>query len=223
MSPMPVHITRTNNIVRGTRTDELIRSSEKYMYESIYTTSKLKKKYNQFSKTATVNMDTSLKNGTKRKAELTTAKEEAAKKRRSMAADCEQRIATRYQPISTSRGEERYTAGRETTIQWREPLDWRFVTANTLHNYIPFEKSNITQGGTLKYIKGKLAKFLPPTSTYQDTEGSTPIWYMTGNQLRKAVYRAAFTRNDIVKKAECDQMIDDLSLAAPEQDHGGML
>lgn len=78
------------------------------------------RKHKQFSFTSYLIMKTSQQ---QMKVELATVKEEAAKKRWKMVADCKQWMATIYQPASISRGEEQKAAGCETTTQWRKPMD----------------------------------------------------------------------------------------------------
>lgn len=92
------------------------------------------------------------------------AREEAAKKRRKIASEYD---GGTYQPANNSKYEERAMTGRTTKLPIEEPLDLKFVTPSTLHNYVRFKRSDVNQGVVLKFIITELAKHPSPTSRTQ--------------------------------------------------------
>lgn len=150
---------------------------------------------------------------TKRRQELNNAREEAAKKRKKIAGKCN---SGTYQPSNVSKGEEKAMAGRTTTLSIKKPTDWRFVTPSTLHNYVPFERSDVNQGIVFKLITTELAKHPKPTSTYKNKDHDLiPLWYLSKKQLRKTIYKAAFRRTDEAKLHEWLTMFNDLKPGIP--------
>jgi len=77
--------------------------------------------------------------------------------------------------------------------QWNQPFDWRFVTENTLYKYIPFEE-NINISQAMDYVTDKLKQHEPSTKIIKAVDKDTPIWYMSRNAIRSALYRASIQR-----------------------------
>jgi len=44
-------------------------------------------------------------------------------------------------------------ARKKQNTDWNQPIDWRMVTATTLHQYIPFEKWNVNISQAVDYVK----------------------------------------------------------------------
>jgi len=78
--------------------------------------------------------------------------------------------------------------------EWNTPADWRMVTEKTLHRYIPFEQKNIQLSDAVNYITECLAKHEKPKNTKSTIGQNTPLWYLSRNKLRQAVYRASIRR-----------------------------
>lgn len=55
-------------------------------------------------------------------------------------------------------------ARRKQNTDWNQPVDWRMVTATTLHQYIPFEKQNINLTPA-HFLIGSSLRALPETDT----------------------------------------------------------
>lgn len=85
-------------------------------------------------------------------------------------------------------------ARNKQNADWNQPIDWRMVTAKTLHQYIPFKKQNINMAQALDYIRNQLAQHELPTKKLKTENEPTLIWHMSNNQLRTAIYKAAQTR-----------------------------
>lgn len=77
---------------------------------------------------------------------------------------------------------------------WRQPVDWRLVNEGTLYKYIPFQEPNINQAKAIQYIKEQLLQYPKPSRKIVDPTKDTPLWYLSNNQLKRAVYRAAVTQ-----------------------------
>lgn len=76
--------------------------------------------------------------------------------------------------------------------EWTSPSkDWRFVTERTLVKHIPFEK-DVTLSTAIKHIREQLAQYKRVEKVRVATI-DTPLWFMSTNQIRKSVYRAAIS------------------------------
>jgi len=73
--------------------------------------------------------------------------------------------------------------------QWNSPLDWRMVTERTVHKYIPFKTTTLTQA--FDYVISKMAQFGKPNTTRSLVDEDTPLWYLSRNTARRALKRAA--------------------------------
>lgn len=82
--------------------------------------------------------------------------------------------------------------------EWNQPFDWRYVTQKTLHKYIPFEKPQVNISFALQYVKEHLDPYGPPHHTLKQSDADTPIWYMSNNRLRQALYSAAINRKILI-------------------------
>jgi len=78
---------------------------------------------------------------------------------------------------------------------WNAPVDWRMVTVRPLHKYIPFEQQNVNITKAFNYITEKLARYEAPKNTCKPIDANTPLWYLSRNSLRKALYRASIRRD----------------------------
>lgn len=85
---------------------------------------------------------------------------------------------------------------KKKTEQWNQPNDWRVVTQKTLHKYIPFENPQINLTQAFQYVMEKLKPFGAPKTNGKLQSVDTPIWGMSKNQIRNAVYKAAITRKN---------------------------
>lgn len=85
-------------------------------------------------------------------------------------------------------------ARKKQDTDWNQPIDWRMVTASTLHKYIPFEKHNVNISQAVDYVKTQLAQHERPKKRRKTEDETTLLWHMSNNQLRTAVYKAAQTR-----------------------------
>jgi len=90
-------------------------------------------------------------------------------------------------------------ARKKQNTDWNQPIDWRMVTATTLHQYIPFEKQNVNIAQAVNYVQNQLAQFERPTKIRKIENEPTLIWHMSNNQLRTAVYKAAQTRTRLFR------------------------
>jgi len=71
-------------------------------------------------------------------------------------------------------------ARKEQHSDWNQPIDWRMVTAHTLHKYIPFEKKNINIAQAVDYIKEQLAPHERRNVQKRDANVKRrPHWYGT--------------------------------------------
>jgi len=80
---------------------------------------------------------------------------------------------------------------------WNTPVDWRMVTERTVHRYIPFEQKGVQLSEALRYITENLAKYEKPKGARKCVEENTPLWYLSRNALRKALYRASIRRTEL--------------------------
>ena len=93
-------------------------------------------------------------------------------------------------------------ARKKSNTDWNQPVDWRMVTATTLHQYIPFEKQNFNMTQAIDYVKGQLAQHERPIKRRKTEKEPILIWYMSNNQLRTAIYKAAQTRTRLFRTME---------------------
>lgn len=93
-------------------------------------------------------------------------------------------------------------ARNKQNTDWNQPVDWRMVTAKTLHQYIPFEKQNINMAQAVDYVRDQLAKYERPMKKHKTENEPTLIWHMSNNQLRTAIYKAAQTRMCLFRTPE---------------------
>lgn len=77
---------------------------------------------------------------------------------------------------------------------WNTPADWRMVTEKNIHRYIPFEQKNIQLSEAVRYVTERLAQYEKPRNTKITVGEDTPLWYLSRNQLRKALYKASIRR-----------------------------
>jgi len=87
-------------------------------------------------------------------------------------------------------------------LDWNQPTDWRIVTGNTLHQYIPFEKQNINISQAVDYVKNQLAQHERPVKKQKTEKEPTLIWHMSNNQLRTTIYKAAQARTRLFRTSE---------------------
>jgi len=73
--------------------------------------------------------------------------------------------------------------------QWNSPPDWRMVTERTVHKYIPFKTTTLTQA--FDYVLSKMAQFGKPNTKLSMVDEDTPLWYLSRNSARRALKRAA--------------------------------
>jgi len=76
---------------------------------------------------------------------------------------------------------------------WNQPWDWRFVTEKTLHKYVPFEK-NISLSQTMDHITNNLRRYNPASNIITSPDEDTPLWCMSRNAIRRALYKASIRR-----------------------------
>ena len=87
---------------------------------------------------------------------------------------------------------------RKQHLDWNTPIDWKKVTEKSVHKYIPFEQQNINIGEALNYVTENLAKHGRPKNTCKNIDETTPLWYLSRNAIRKALYRASIRRTKIL-------------------------
>lgn len=80
---------------------------------------------------------------------------------------------------------------------WNTPADWRMVTERTVHRYIPFEQKGVQLSEAIRYITENLAKYEKPKTARKCVGENTPLWYLSRNALRKALYRASIRRTEL--------------------------
>lgn len=85
-------------------------------------------------------------------------------------------------------------ARRTRNHDWNTPVDWRMVTEKTVHKYVPFEQKDIQLSEAVKYVTECLAKHERPKNSKAIIGEDTPLWYLSRNKLRKALYRASINR-----------------------------
>lgn len=88
---------------------------------------------------------------------------------------------------------------RQYVNDWIQPWDWRFVTTTTLYKYIPFERPGINLSQAIDHIKQQLAQYGPPANRVTDSGENIPLWYMSNNKLRQAVYKASVRRREMLR------------------------
>lgn len=44
---------------------------------------------------------------------------------------------------------------------WNKPTDWRMVTVQSMHKYIPFEQQNVNLSIAFNHVKEMLARYEP--------------------------------------------------------------
>lgn len=86
------------------------------------------------------------------------------------------------------------SARQEHVSNWNTPTDWRIVTEKTIHRYIPFEQKNIQLSEAVRYMTERFAQYEKPRNTRTVVNEDTPLWYLSRNQLRKALYKASIRR-----------------------------
>jgi len=79
---------------------------------------------------------------------------------------------------------------------WNQPWDWRFVTEKTLHKYIPFEK-NISISQAMDHITNNLQRYNPAPKIISSPDEDTPLWNLSRNAIRRALYKASIRRRII--------------------------
>ncbi|KAF0718321.1 ubiquitin-protein ligase E3B [Aphis craccivora] len=84
-------------------------------------------------------------------------------------------------------------ARQQPTADWKTPVDWRMVTEKTVHKYIPFNQKNIQLSEAVRYVTEHLAKHGRPKNKKTEVGEDTPLWYLSRNQIRKALYKASIT------------------------------
>lgn len=77
---------------------------------------------------------------------------------------------------------------------WNTPVDWRMVTEKTVHKYVPFEQNGMQLSEAVKYVTECLAKHERPKNGRVIIGEDTPLWYLSRNKLRRALYRASINR-----------------------------
>jgi len=80
---------------------------------------------------------------------------------------------------------------------WNTLTDWRMVTERTAHRYIPFEQKGVQLSDAISYITENLAKYEKPINARKCVGENTPLWYLSRNALRKALYRASIRRTEM--------------------------
>lgn len=80
---------------------------------------------------------------------------------------------------------------------WNTPADWRMVTERTVHRYIPFEQKGMQLSEAMRYITENLAKHEKPKTARTCVGEDIPLWYLSRNALRKALYRASIRRTEL--------------------------
>lgn len=72
---------------------------------------------------------------------------------------------------------------------WNKPTDWRIVTEKTVHKYIPFENTTLSQA--FEQVIQNLARFEKPKTRIDVIDDNTPLWYLSRNNIRRALRRAS--------------------------------
>lgn len=80
------------------------------------------------------------------------------------------------------------------TDNWNRPTDFRMVTEESVHRYIPFEQQNVNLSVAFNYVKEMLAKYEPPKKKQKTLSTNTPLWHLSNNELRTALFRASIRR-----------------------------
>lgn len=87
---------------------------------------------------------------------------------------------------------------RQTTYNhkenWNQPVDWRLVTAKTLHRYIPVENKKIPTAEFFNHMMEQLGPYGPPSKRATVINDDTPIWFMTRNAIRKVLHKTLTQR-----------------------------
>lgn len=82
---------------------------------------------------------------------------------------------------------------------WNKPIDFRMITEESVHRYIPFEQQNVNLSVAFNYVKEMLAKYEPPRKKQKTVSTKTPLWYLSNNELRTALFRASIRRKQSFK------------------------
>jgi len=83
---------------------------------------------------------------------------------------------------------------------WNIPADWRKVIEKTVTvlKYIPFEQKDIQLSEAVRYVTEGLSKHERPKNVRAVIGEDTPLWYLSRNILRRALYRASIKRARMV-------------------------
>lgn len=88
--------------------------------------------------------------------------------------------------------------------KWKKPTDWRLVTERSINRYIPAEIN--TQATTFIYVTQQLARYEKPKTVIDNPDETTPLWYLSRNALRRALYRASARRRTVGLELVADSL-----------------
>jgi len=79
-----------------------------------------------------------------------------------------------------------------------KPANWRMIIEKTIHQYIKFEQQGVKLSEVVHYVVRNLAKYKKPKHTCKEINENAPLWYLSLNAIRKALFRASINSTKLL-------------------------